>query len=92
MDREVSDLREALREAEMKAKKQEEERDQALQKLQTSTEVSSKLYEENLTFYLPPKVTALQAFVVLMRPDTEDTAESNRGDESEAEPHQTESH
>lgn len=43
VDTELCKLREALKEAETKAKTKEEERNQALQQLQTSNEVSLKI-------------------------------------------------
>ncbi|XP_045893700.1 interaptin-like isoform X3 [Micropterus dolomieu] len=46
VDTELYNLREALKGAEARAKTQEEERNQALQKLQTSTEVNEKLTRE----------------------------------------------
>lgn len=51
VDTELCKLREALRDAEARAKTQEEERNQAIQKLQTSTEVSLKDYKGNLKMY-----------------------------------------
>lgn len=48
---ELYKVREALRDAEAKAKTQEEERNQALQKLQTSTEVGLKIYEGKAKIY-----------------------------------------
>lgn len=51
VDAELCKLKESLRDAEASAKKQEEERNQALQRLQTSTEVSRKICKGNSNVY-----------------------------------------
>lgn len=66
VDTELCKLSEALRDAEARAKTEEEERNQALQKLQTSTEVGLKIYKGDLKFTVDSSYMKSQSYTAVV--------------------------